>query len=413
MTINMVANHAIRPVENDIIFTISAKATVATNTLGAKNVINGSMGVLLEDDGSFVAFESVYKHLKALPNASIAAYSRIEGDPLFLEAVKEACFKDARPKGYIEAIATPGGSGAIHHSIVNYTNIGDTLLTANWFWDPYQTLASENLRSLDTFNLFNSKNAFDIESFKEKFTYYLEKQGRILTILNTPAHNPTGYTISDNEWDEIIETAKDAASDKSKRITILVDVAYIDFCDEEKKRREFFKKFSDLPENILILVAFSASKGYTMYGLRNGALLCVTSSKEISMEFFYTNLHSNRGTWSNGTKGAMQVLTDIINTKELQDSFNEEKNHYADLLNARGKVFMEVSREVGLNLAPYKDGFFVSIPCSNPMKACEMLMEENVFTIPLQKGLRFALCAVNEDKCKVAVRKIKSVIDKL
>ena len=52
------------------------------------------------------------------------------------------------------------------------------------------------------------------------------------------------------------------------------------------------EKFAGLDENILILIAFSASKGFTMYGLRNGALLCVTSKEEIAKEFFYTNLHS-------------------------------------------------------------------------------------------------------------------------
>ena len=131
MSKNMVADHAIRPVENDTIFTISAKANEAVSKYGPEEVINSSMGVLLEDNGDFVAFENVYSHLKELNNPQIAAYASIEGDHDFLEAVKTACFRDCRPDAYIEAIATPGGSGAVHHAIYNYSDLGDTVLTVS------------------------------------------------------------------------------------------------------------------------------------------------------------------------------------------------------------------------------------------------------------------------------------------
>jgi len=410
MSGNMVADHAIRPVENDTIFTISKKANEAVAKYGAENVINSSMGVLLEDNGDFVAFKSVYDYLKELDSPKIAAYAGIEGDKDFLEAVKKACFKDHLKNSYIRAVATPGGSGAIHHAIFNYTNIGDTVLTSSLYWDPYKTMCMESDRKLDTFNMFNSLGMLDMESFEDKFNYYLNKQKRLLTILNTPAHNPTGYSVSDEEWDRIINIFKEAAKDKDNKIILLVDVAYIDFCDEKFKRRDFMEKFAGLDENILVLFAFSASKGYTMYGLRNGALLCVTSKEEIAEEFFYTNIHSNRGTWSNGTKCAMRVLTDIINDDKIGTVFYKEREHYVKLLRRRADAFLKASEDVKLELYPYKDGFFVCIPCKEPVKVSKMLMENNVFTIPLQTGLRFAVCAVSEEKCKLAPKKIKEVL---
>ncbi|MGN8912879.1 pyridoxal phosphate-dependent aminotransferase [Anaerofustis butyriciformans] len=412
MSKNMVADHAIRPVENDTIFTISAKASEAVKKYGPDKVINSSMGVLLEDNGDFVAFKSVYDYLESLDAPKIAAYASIEGDKDFLKAVKKACFKDHMPNAYIEAVATPGGSGAIHHSVFNYTNIGDTVITSSLYWDPYNTICLESGRKLDTYNMFKENGGLDIDAFREKFNYYLTKQKRLLTIFNTPAHNPTGYSVSDEEWDEILVVLKEAAKDKDNKIIVLVDIAYIDFCDEKFNRRKFMEKFAGLDENILILFAFSASKGYTMYGLRNGALLCVTSKEEIAKEFFYTNLHSNRGTWSNGTKGAMRVLTDIINDENLGNNFIKERDHYVKMLRRRADVFLQKSEEVGLKLYPYKDGFFVCIPCKDPVKAADLLMEENVFVIPLQTGLRFALCAVGEEKCALAPKIIKEVLNK-
>ena len=66
--------------------------------------------------------------------------------------------------------------------------------------------------------------------------------------------------------------------------------------------------------------------------------------------------------------------------------------------------------ENGLKTTPYSDGFFISIPCDNPMDIGKKLNKKNVFTIPLQNGLRFALCAVNEEKCMIAPKKIKSIL---
>lgn len=45
------------------------------------------------------------------------------------------------------------------------------------------------------------------------------------------------------------------------------------------------RKFSNLPENIFTIFAFSMSKGYTLYGQRTGAMVGLSSSKELTTEF--------------------------------------------------------------------------------------------------------------------------------
>lgn len=414
MAENMVADHAIRPVENDTIFTISANAAEAVAKYGRENVINASMGVLLDEEENFVAFNTVYDHLKGLDNVLIAAYAGIEGDADFLETVKTACFRDHMPDAYVKAIATPGGTGAVHHAVCNYSNPSDAVLTSSLYWDPYNTICIENGRRLETYNMYTDEGALDVQAYRESAGRLIDSQKRLLSIFNTPAHNPTGYSVTDEEWDEIIAfLRKKAREDKDNRIVILLDVAYIDFCAGRKDRRAFFEKFAHLEENIITLVAFSASKGYTMYGLRNGAILCIANTKEAAEEFFYTNLHSNRGTWSNGTKGAMKVLTEINNDEKLLEKFVSERDGYAKMLRRRADVFLEESRKVSLDLYTYSDGFFICIPCSNPVKAAEDLAADNLFVIPLQTGLRFAVCAVSEEKCRKSPALIKKAIDKL
>ena len=229
----------------------------------------------------------------------------------------------------------------------------------------------------------------------------LAKQQRVLTVLNTPAHNPTGYTISLEEWQAIktfvTETAK--AQPESK-IILLVDLAYIDFAGEGDEARQFMKMLTGMPHNVLTLYAFSCSKGYTMYGLRNGAILCVAPTEEIASEFANACTYSNRGNWSNGTRGAMETITKIFSNEELYNQAMAEQSFYKSILRRRAAAFVEEAQKIGLGMVTYCDGFFISIPCDKPKEVSSYLMEKNTFVVALGKGLRFAPCAVSEEKCR-------------
>lgn len=411
MAFNMVASHAKWPLENDAIFGLAAKAKDAIDKFGKENVIDSTLGALVDDDGNLICLDTVYNELKSLPNAAIAAYAQVAGQADFLEAVQDACFKEYKPQAYIRAVATPGGTGAVRHAIWNYSNPGDSVLVCDWFWSPYVTISEEFGRTVTNYEFFNEKGEFNIASFKEKFEALLSKQKRLVTILNTPANNPTGYSLSDEEWDEVLNIAKEQAKDPENKIILLVDVAYIDYASQD--RRKFFTKFSNLPENIFVMVAYSMSKGYTMYGMRSGAAIGISSKAEIVDEFYYTCMHANRANWSNGTRGAMSVMTNISKDSAKKKAYEDEVTYYRNMLRKRADSFVEGSKECGLEILPYRDGFFVSIPCNNAKEASAELIKENIFVVPLKKGLRFAVCAVSEDKCRIAPSKIKKALDSL
>jgi aromatic-amino-acid transaminase len=413
MAFNMVAGHAKWPKVNDAIFGLAAKAKEAIDKYGKENVIDSTLGALVDDKGDLICLNTVYQELKSMPDAAIAAYAQVAGQPDFLETVPNICFGKYRPDAHIRAVATPGGTGSVRHSIYNYTEPGDSILISDWFWSPYITISEEYGRKATTFELFNSKNEFNMESFKEKFEELLNKQKRLVTILNTPANNPTGYSLSDEEWDEVLNLAKKNAKDPENRIIIVVDCAYIDYAGIGDERRKFFAKFSGLPKNILIIAAFSMSKGYTMYGMRSGAAICISSDEEIAEEFYYSCLHSNRANWSNGTRAAMEIMTRIAKDPEKTKAYEAEVKEAKMMLRKRADAFVKGAKEAGLEILPYRDGFFVSIPCKDAKKASDELIKENLFVVALKKGLRFAVCAVSEEKCKTAPAIIKKVLDRI
>ena len=60
----------------------------------------------------------------------------------------------------------------------------------------------------------------------------------------------------------------------------------------------------------------------------------------------------------------------------------------------RARMFSAEAREAKLDMLPYIAGFFLSIPAANPEAVCARLHDDNIFAVPLAKGVRVAVCAL-------------------
>ena len=408
---SMVAKHVNTIRSEDKIFAVNREAGNAVLRFGKEKVVNATVGSILDEDEKLSVLPSVLETLRNLPDSEFAAYAPILGTPDYLESAIQAAFKEYRPEGYIKAAATPGGSGALRQTIWNYSEIGDTILTSDWYWGPYKTLAEENLRKLSVFSLFDNEKRFNLNSFEMKVKELLTRQNSLVILLNSPAQNPTGYALSDEEWEQVIMIIKREALDKSKKITLICDIAYIDYAGKASDTRRFMRLFSGLPSNVLVVVAFSISKSLTMYGLRTGAAVCVSSDKGVVEEFSGVFEASNRGTWSNGTRCGMKLLSVIMNDKELLRKVDEEREQVRLLLEKRAEVFTNEAKSVKLDICPYNAGFFVTIPAAQSEESCKLLKKDNIFAVPISRGIRFAICSVPLYKMKGIAEKIKKAVE--
>lgn len=395
--------------KEDKIFGISNRAKKMIAEKGADKVINATIGSLLDDDGKLIVLSSVDEVFRGLKPDEYADYAPICGIPAFREAVQKAAFGKFRPKSFTDAVAAPGGTGALRNAIANYSQPGDKVLTSDWHWSPYNTIAGEIRRRVDTFSLFTEDRKFNWQSFREKVLQLLDTQDSLVIILNTPAHNPTGYSLTLGDWDKVTEVLTEAAK-KGKAIALVVDAAYIDFAGDEEECRRFLPKLETMPENVLPIIAYSLSKTFTLYGTRCGALICMAKTREIVDEFKRVCEFSSRGSWSNGTKAAQVLLAKIYADDKLLARVSEERARYRDMLLARGRAFEEEAAKVGLEMVPFDAGFFASIPCSDPDGISAQLEKQGLFIVPLAKGLRVSVASVSEEKCRRIPAMIKAVM---
>ena len=347
---------------NDIIFAANALAVADAAAIGAENVTNGTIGAILDDDSKLVCLPTVEAVYRNLPINEVIAYAPIAGTPDFLEKVQVATFGKSRPNGFTSAVATTGGTGGIHHAIWNYTEAGDTVITADWYWGAYKVLCLDMGRKLDTYKMLtdDGKNAL------------LAKQNSIMVIINTPAHNPTGYSLTTEDMEQVVAMLNKAAEETGKQAILFLDAAYIDYAGEKDAVREVFKALDNLPERVLAIVQYSMSKGFTMYGQRLGAMICVTSSEAAAKEFFEINQYTSRATWSNNNRAAMRTLVQIYSDDALLTAVEAERDHYYKMIKARADVFVEEAKACGLPMIPYIAGFFLSVPCANSQAVCDI-----------------------------------------
>ncbi|MDL2281015.1 aminotransferase class I/II-fold pyridoxal phosphate-dependent enzyme [Selenomonadales bacterium OttesenSCG-928-I06] len=410
---SLAASHAKGKFATDRIFGASALANAAVAKYGLDNVVNTTVGVMLDENEQMVCLPTVEKIYRNLPINEIITYAPIAGMPDFLEASIDLAFGEHRPEAYATAVASAGGTGVIHHSIWNYTELGDTVLTSDWYWSPYQVMSEDALRKITTYKLLDEKNQFNTNSFSGKVNELLQKQNNLLIILNTPAHNPTGYSLSSKEWDDLLGVLKEAAKNPDKNLILLVDTAYLDFAGPRQEARFFMEKFSNLPKNILVILAFSMSKSYTMYGQRTGSMIGISSNKEIAQEFADVSQFTCRATWSNINRACMNLLSIIHKDPALLAQVDAERNGYYQIIKERANVFVEESKEVGLEIFPYSAGFFLSIPTNKSEEICEKLHDYNIYAVPLEAGVRLAPCATPVRKMKGIAAKIKQVMQEL
>ena len=399
----------------DKIFSISDKANKRAAEVGKENIVNATIGAFLDEKGKLITLKAVEESMKGLDFSEAADYAPIAGLPMFIEAAMDAAFQDCKPDAYLAGVATPGGTGALHNAFYNYLEEGDTCITTDCYWGYYATLLKEFQRKLDTFATFTEDKKFNMDACLAKVNEYAAKQKNMMLLLNTPAHNPTGFSVTLDEWKLLVEQLTALANKGDNNVILVVDVAYIDFAGPDS--REFFKLFSNLPKNFLVIVAFSMSKGYTLYGYRLGCMIGISSDAEIIHEFREANQFSSRATWSNCNRAAMLTMIDLYQHPEKNSAFRAEQEALRLSLVKRAATFTQEAQAIGLDICPYHSGFFIYVPTPKAEDVAAVLRDdEDLFVVPLgsgaSAGLRVAICAIPEEQITGMAAKIQKALNK-
>lgn len=383
---NLIPSSANRPAD-DPIFALNAEAV--RRAKAGESIVNATLGALMEDDGTLAVMPSVIGAIERVPLKKAASYAPIAGDAEFLRAVVLDVYENGPLSEQSIAVATAGGTGALHHAVTNFLEPGQALLTTSFYWGPYATIAAETRRAVQTFEMFDAAGRFHVAAFEEALMRQMEEQGRALVFLNSPCHNPTGFSLDDAEWSAVADVARRAA--ERGPLAFLVDFAYARF--GSRASQGFLKHIARIAGPAVVLVAWSASKSFAQYGSRVGALIATHPERAERERIANALSFSCRGTWSNCNHLGLLAITDLLAEPAHRARADQERARLIALLDERVAAFNREAAAAKLRHPRYEGGFFVAVFTPDAEITARTMREEGVFVVPLKGAVRVALCS--------------------
>lgn len=372
------------------------------------DVINASIGMFYDEDKAIGGMPIVLKAIKDLTDEEILPYPAVDGGALFKQNLFTWVFgkyEEKIKKSFsLNACATPGGSGAIAATLAVFTKPGESIMVSDIRWQ-YERFADRAKINCFEHELFDG-DAFNMASFEQRLDELCSKQHRVIVVLNDPCHNPTGFTLSEDEFSSILSILN---KKKNNDIIFLYDLAYLEFSHEEDNR----KKISMLPnleKHVTTIIAFSGSKTFGVYGLRLGAAIYLSKDELKIKEIHKAFVNEARGSWS-ATPTASIELFNKFSIEENRKDFNVALEKINNIVQKRSQLFISQAKAVGLETHPFRSGFYAVVLTKNPEVDYLTLAKHRIFAVPMNGGVRFALCSLSLNEIDGLAEKIKTILN--
>ncbi|MDO5330418.1 MAG: aminotransferase class I/II-fold pyridoxal phosphate-dependent enzyme [Bacillota bacterium] len=391
-------------VSSQIILDLNERAKAAT--AAGEKVLNATIGMLYDEEGVLALGEEIRNVFSHHAKDSDFTYGSIAGEPPYRKGLLNWFFDGLFDGDFgkrIHSVATPGGTGALALADEICAKEGAGVLIPKICWPNYASQAQSFHMPYGYYANFDAAGKLDLKAIKDGAESLLRETGKVILIVNDPCQNPTGYSMDEGEYVELLSLVNSYHG----KLIPLFDIAYIDFSGVDT--RGFIHRFCQglLPE-CPSYIACSFSKTFSFYGLRIGALSCYSNDEGLAAEYGEKMVAGARSIWSLSNHMAINVVSELLNTPELYSELRRLNRSNRLMVEKRGNLFLQQAKEVGLVIYPYSFGFFVSIPCDDALALTERLIKRGIFVSPMSKKIiRVALCAIKLSEVDGLAKAIK------
>lgn len=373
------------------------------------NVIDASIGTFLDNEkkvGSVdLIKDAIAKHID-----DKLGYPGVLGDLDYLNGVMKFVFKDKLDT--INSLynpfigATLGGTGAITLAFNLFLEEGEPVLLPDVMWTNYKLIAEKAHATTMIYNMFTPEGGFDINSVRETIIKSREEHHHVHLVINDPCHNPTGYCLSEEEYDELFEMLNEEG--KKGYLTVLFDIAYISFYHVKGHQCKLIEKLAERKWDFLPLVGFSCSKLFGLYGLRVGSLIALTQSEENKLEVTRAFSAIARGTYSVPVGSAEYAVSKVLNDESLIDTLLEQVEYNSNELALRGEDLIKTLDKVGIEYYPYKSGFFITLKVKHAFDVYEKMKQQHMYIVPMnENSIRLAISGMTRSEVVTLIHALK------
>jgi aspartate/methionine/tyrosine aminotransferase len=394
------------------------KKGILSQTKDAKDKkINATIGMALEEDFTPMRLKPLAKLIKKLKPEEVFPYAPSQGKPQLRKKWQELI--KSKNQSLQSNISLPIVTNGLTHglNILGYLFLtpGDKIIMPDLFWGNYKLIFQNTYgASFDTFETFN-ENKFNLEGLKERLNN--KSSNKKIVLLNFP-NNPTGYTPTKEEVDEIVEIIKESA-ENGNNILVITDDAYFGLVYQDGIYKEsIFSKLANIHKGVLAVKVDGATKEDYAWGLRVGFITYATKNgeKELYDALEEKTAGAIRSTISNSSNLSQSLILNTYKSKK----YNKEKQKKYKILKSRYREVNNILREEKykeqFTALPYNSGYFMCIRLKNQegeIVRQKLLEKYNTGVIAMGNILRIAYSAIPKNQIKELFENIYNACEEL
>ena len=282
--------------------------------------VNLGVGVYYDDNGKLPLLKCVVEAERQMFEAPKArGYLPIDGIAAYDKAVQGLVFgadSAVVTGGRVATVQAIGGTGGlkIGADFLKKVNPNATVLISDPSWENHRALFTNAGFTVGTYPYYDAENK-GIHFAGMIGALRAADAGTVL-VLHACCHNPTGYDITDAQWDEVVAVIKE------RNLVAFLDMAYQGFGEGIAEDGAVIQKF--VAAGLDFFVSTSFSKSFSLYGERVGGLSVVCASKEECARVLSQLKITIRTNYSNPPTHGAQVVATVLNTPTLRAMWEEE-----------------------------------------------------------------------------------------
>ena len=282
--------------------------------------VNLGVGVYFDDKGKLPLLQCVQAAEKAMmEKPAPRGYLPIDGIAAYDNGVKSLVFgadSEVVQSGRVATVQALGGTGGLRigADFLKKVSPNARVLISDPSWENHRALFTQAGFTVATYRYYDAvKRGVDFEGFLADLR---AAEAGTIVILHACCHNPTGYDITPEQWDEIVQVVK------SRGLTAFLDMAYQGFGHGIAQDGAVIGKFVAADVNFFVSTSFS--KSFSLYGERVGALSVVCKDKEEAGRVLSQLKIAIRTNYSNPPTHGAAVVAAVLNTPALRQQWEEE-----------------------------------------------------------------------------------------
>jgi aromatic-amino-acid transaminase len=383
------------------------------------DAIVSAVGEVVDDQGvraylpTFV--EEAARVYRESPDQAIA-YADIGGRPGYLEASTRYILPGEFAAGHVARVAVAGLASAIYTSLQVLARRADVFVPEP-YWPHYPGMIEDLAGRYHGFPLFDARQTFNPAALAAGLQE-VPSQGTVAIILNTPCHNPSGYSLLREDWRRLREVVWEHA-EAGKRIGLVIDTAYVDYYWREPQsiQQDIILPLMPLHERVTLAIGWTISKTFLAYGQRLGTLLLIGSTPEQAADLQEKIYRATMATYSQCSTVPQLVIENLHADPQKLRQIQAEREPVRAMLARRNAAFEAALSQTGLVSLPGDGGFFrtVELPAGvNALNVVQRLAEKRVaMVVQSDQQLRIAICSVPEAKMLPMCELIGEVVQEL